>query len=266
MKFVVSKGKIAEALQKDLKAEDEIGMSGLIELFTRVLSEDADMVSEETLQNFLCRETKSYCDMDISVRESSRMISIAKESTGTILEAARANDMERVQSACDELDSVHKKLEQIEQELYLDEETKLFNRRYIFGKKLEDGKSFNEKGVLIVIKIDDFPSIVQEYGQHTSGSVLKYFAKQLSTLLPLPQYETVYFTAAVFVLMISEEQQMVAERKIEGFRASLMNHKFKTSDQKMIRFGFNYGLYPYKGGDFFLPVFKQTMETIGAGD
>jgi len=266
VEFVISKKKFAETLQNSSNPDGVISVSGLIELFTKLLSEDINMVNDDTLQKFLCRETKSYCDLDITVRASSKMISAVKESTETILEATKTNDMKRVQDACSDLDAYHKKLAQIEHDLYTDEATGLFSRRYIFGKKLEDGKTFDEGGVLFVLKINQFTSIFEQYGQHTSESVLKYFAKQLSALLSPPHYEVVHFTAPTFLLMISESQFMVADRKIAGFRSALINHKFKTSDNRIIEFGFDYGSQAYKAGEFFLPIFKQTVEKIGGDD
>lgn len=262
MEFVISKSKLAETLQNSPNPDGMIGMSALIELFTHLLSDDINMVNEETLQKFLCRETKSYCDMDIAVRESTKMISAARESTGTILEAAKSNDMGRVQSACNDLDAYHKKLEQIEHELYQDEATGLFSRRYIFGKKLEDGKTFDEKGVMVVLKIDRFATILDQYGQHTADSVVKYFAKQLSALLAPPHYEVIRFATPTFLLMISEEQQLVVERKIAAFRSSLANHKFKTADSKVIEFNFTYSSLRYQPGEFFLPAFKQVSAQL----
>jgi len=266
VEFVISKKKFAETLQNSSNPEGVIGISGLIELFTRMLSEDINMVNDETLQKFLCRETKSYCDLDLTVRESSKMVSAVKESTETILEAAKTNDMKRVQEACEDLDSYYKKLAQIEHDLYLNETTGLYSRRYIFGKKLEDGKTFDEAGVLFVLKIDQFTSIFEQYGQHTSESVLKYFAKQLSALLPLPHYEVIHFASSIFLLMAKETQFMVADRKIAGFRSALINHKFKTADERVIQFGFNYGSQPYKSGDFFFPVLKQLSSKVGGED
>jgi diguanylate cyclase (GGDEF)-like protein len=84
--------------------------------------------------------------------------------------------------AYSELDEINKKLEAVNQQLttlaIIDELTKLYNRREI-NHRISDLIENNENFSIVMLDLDYFKSVNDEYGHETGDMVLKEFAKIL---------------------------------------------------------------------------------------
>lgn len=238
----------------------ELTLSELIHLYAQIVMEQSDMVDDETLQKLLCRETRSFCDFDTTVQESSRMILDAKRSTETIITAAKENDQQAMEEALEKLQGYQRRIQELEKNLHTDELTGFLNRRYLLGEKLENGRSFAEDGVLFVLQIDRFKAINDEHGFAVGDSVLKFFARNVSSLINPDVYPIIRFSGAMFVMMVHEHQVSVLERKLQGFQGILQKHTFKTSKERIVEFGLVFGRCPYRRGDSFNEVLKKASE------
>lgn len=256
--FAVEANRLSNALEAG--GESELSLVDLIDLYAQIIMDQSDMVDDETIQKLLCKQTKSYCDFDPTMRESSKMILGAKESTANIITAVKENDQEGLERAFEKLKGYQIRIMELEKKLHTDELTEFYNRRYLLSEKLENGKSFQDEGVMFVMQIARFKEINDLHGYAIGDSVLKFFARSISSIIKPDMYEVIRFSGAVFVLMVQEHQVSVIERKLQGLQKVIERHTFKTSKERAVEFGLSYGKHPYRRGENFLSVLKKGAQ------
>lgn len=255
--FSIETNRLASALEAGGGA---LTLMELIDLYAQIIMDQSDMADDETVQKILCKQTRSYCDLDPTIHESSKMILGAKESTETIIAAVKENDHEGLEKAFEKLQGYQIRIKELEKTLHTDELTEFYNRRYLFSQKLENAKTFQDDGILFVMQIDGFKEINDQHGYAIGDSVLKFFARSISSLIKADTYDIIRFSGAVFVLMVQASQSAVIERKLQGLQKVVEKHTFKTSKERIVEFRLSYGKHPYHQGENFLSVLKKGTQ------
>lgn len=257
--FAVDTGRLANALET---GGGSLSLNDLIDLYAQIILDQSDMADDATVQRVLCKQTRMYCDFDPTFQESSRMILGAKNSTESIISAVKEKDETALQEAFEKLQGYQIRIKELEKDLHTDELTSFRNRRYLLSEKLEEGKRFTDEGVLFVMQIDRFREINSEHGFAVGDSVLKFFARSISSIIKPEHYEIIRFSGATFVILAQDHQTAVLERKIQGFAQIIGKHTFKTSKERNVEFGLAYGKSPFHAGELFDTVMKKASTFI----
>lgn len=261
--IVIQSNKLVKALSEcDVNNNSTLSLGDLIDLYAQIMMDQNDIVDDITLQRLLCKQTKSFCDSDPEVKNSSNIICGAKRSTEHIIAAVKSNDNDALNEAFLELSGYQKRIEELEQTLHTDELTHFLNRRYLFSEKLKDVKILPEDGVLFVFLINHFKEINGTYGYEVGDKILKFCAKTISSMIDPKKYKIIRFSGATFVIMAHEDQTSVVERKLAGFQATLQSRPVKISDKEKLKLDFSFGYQPYKAGEEFDTVLSSVSKKL----
>lgn len=261
--IVIKNNRLIKALsQNDVNNDASVSLGDLIDLYAQIMMEQNNMIDDQTLQKLLCKQTKSYCDGDSEVKNSSNIISGAKRSTEHIIAAVKSNDNDALNEAFLELNEYQKRIEELEKSLHTDELTQFLNRRYLFSEQLKDVRILPEDGVLFVFQINHFKEINRTYGYEIGDKIIKFCAKSISAMIDINKYKIIRFAGATFVIIANEDQTLVIERKLAGFQNTLSTRPVKISDEEKLKLHFSYGYQSYKAGEEFDTVLSTMTKRL----
>lgn len=261
--IVIESNKLIKALsESDVNNNAALSLGDLIDLYAQIMLDQNDMIDDKTLQRLLCKQTKSYCDFDPEVKNSSNIISGAKRSTEHIIAAVKSNNNDALNEALSELNGYQKRIEDLEKRLHTDELTHFLNRRYLFSEQLKDVTILPEDGVLFLFQINHFKEINGTYGYETGDKILKFCAKSISTMIDPKKYKIIRFSGATFVIMAHEDQTLLVDRKLAGFQSTLQNRPVKISNEENLKLDFSYGYQSYKAGEEFDTVLSTVSKKL----
>lgn len=261
--IVLESNKLVKALNAgDKQGNSTISLGDIIDLYAQVMMSQNDMIDEKTLQRLLCKQTRSYCDFDPTVQESSKIISDVSRSADNLIMAVESQDKDALDEAFGQFKIYQMRIKELKKTLYMDELTLFFNRRYLLSEKLKESSKFTDNGVLFVLFIDNFQEINHLHGYGDGDKVLKFFASQINTMLDPKHYEIIRFSGAIFVILAKEHQVSVIERRVESFQQMLKHNSFKTSDGGTIKLNFLYGHQPYREEEEFTNLLTKISERL----
>lgn len=260
--LTVENASIIKALQEGGTTENTISLNDLIDLYAQILLNQSDTLSDRELQKLICKKITFYCDSTKEAQESSKIITGVRESTDTILTAIKGNNTQGIELAYKELENYQHRIQKLEKEIFTDELTTLFNRRYLLSKKLHDSTTFKTNGTMYLLNVEDFKALNNQYGYIVGDNVLKYLALHLKKIAGTKHSDVIRFSGAVFILFIHTAQIASIGKQLREFQVALRNHKFKTARQEIISFNFLLAHYDYTAGEAFESVLQQTMDRL----
>ena len=132
-------------------------------------------------------------------------------------------DAEALSSIKEHMIALQERINSLEEEVYIDDLTKAYNRKWLFDKILVDDK-FEKPGVLTFIDLDKFKVINDTYG-HIAGDKVLFLISNV--LRKLDGVEVIRFGGDEFI-MLSFEKDL---EHIESFLTKI-NEGFKTKSFK----------------------------------
>ena len=192
-------------------------------------------------------------DIQEQTKESAKSLSEnAKEA-----KIAIANkDTTTLNAVEDKMDILLEKIIKLQEQVYLDELTKIYNRKYLFDEILEFDY-FKEDGVISFVDLDKFKIINDTYGHIVGDKVLILIANMLNT-----QEDThaIRYGGDEFIIVSSKSIKEV-EEFFEKMSAKLLSKKFKHQD-RTFKVGISYGVESFKKGDAFSEVIEKVDEKM----
>ena len=144
------------------------------------------------------------------------------------------------------------KISKLQEQLYTDELTKVYNRKYLFEEILEDDK-FKDNGVISFIDLDKFKYINDNFGHIVGDKVLVMIAKLLKEL---EDSKVIRYGGDEFIVI-----SYLPFEKVESFfkttTENLKRRFFKYNDEKF-KIGFSYGLLEFNKDDIFSKIVEQV--------
>jgi len=146
---------------------------------------------------------------------------------------------------------LEKKISSLQQELYIDELTHLYNRRWLFEKYLQND-IFSESGVFAFIDINDFKRINDTYGHMVGDKVLNLLGKVLRRI---DNTSAVRFAGDEFIIL----SRIHNEEEIEKILHTV-NHNLKSTNlkhhEKVFTVDFAFGITKFSKSS----SFKKILE------
>jgi diguanylate cyclase (GGDEF)-like protein len=145
-----------------------------------------------------------------------------------------------------QMSSLQQKIDALENIIYIDDLTKVHNRKWLFDKALEDER-FTHDGILTFIDLDNFKSINDNYG-HTAGDKSLYL---IATLLEkIENTEVARLGGDEFLLISKESDTSDIERMLDGINRSFEDKSIKYKEHTF-KLSISYGSENFKKGEDF---------------
>ena len=183
--------------------------------------------------------------------ETEKSTSILKENVSNAKVAIANKDNLALEVIENNMIDLEKKISLLQQELYIDELTHLYNRRWLFEKYLQND-TFQENGVFAFIDINDFKRINDTYGHMVGDKVLNLLGKVLRRI---DNTFAVRFAGDEFIIL----SQIHNEEEIEKILHTV-NHNLKSTNlkhnEKVFTVDFAFGITKFSKNN----TFKKIME------
>ncbi|RCW62529.1 diguanylate cyclase domain-containing protein [Saliterribacillus persicus] len=157
-----------------------------------------------------------------------------------------------------EITKTKQREKQIHDLAYCDHLTKIYNR-VSFNHTLENWLKNKATFVLLILDLDSFKSINDQYGHYTGDEVLKYFAELLNKSVG-PSDFVARLSGDEFVIMLDDDKQ--TEYVINKIRSNLEEpFEFADDQSLMISTSIGVALYP-RDGEFLDELFKEADDRM----
>jgi diguanylate cyclase (GGDEF)-like protein len=156
-----------------------------------------------------------------------------------------------------EVIKLEKTLSNLEENLYIDELTNIYNRRWLYEKFLKDEK-FQQNGTFAFLDLDNFKSVNDNYGHLVGDKVLKTIG---SLLKKVDKSLALRFAGDEFILISTSKNKNQLSSLLKNARKNLLNTKLKHKNQ-IFTISFSFGILDFKKGDDFKKIFKKSDDLM----
>jgi len=211
-------------------------------------------IDEQDKEQALTYALKKIQDMKYATEESASTLKthIQKARTAII----QKNDV-ALKSIEDAVTALEKKIIDLQENLYIDELTQNYNRRWMYEKFLNIEK-FKQNGLFAFIDIDNFKSVNDNYGHLTGDKVLKMIG---SLLRKVENASAIRFAGDEFILISSDYNLNKLSRLLEMIKHNLKATNLKHED-KIFNVSFSFGIIKYTKDANFKEIFKKADDLM----
>jgi diguanylate cyclase (GGDEF)-like protein len=170
-------------------------------------------------------------------------------------------DIDGLNKVKNDFNEMKKKIEELENELYVDELTGIHNRKYLNSKIIEDNK-IKEEGEFFIIDLNDFKFINDTYGHIIGDKTLQIFTSTLKNKFDKisKEIEFIRFAGDEFIIIspihYSNSVVSILEEVKELFNKRHIKVKDKLNSSFQIKF--SYGNKKFEKNESYEEIFNKT--------
>ena len=184
--------------------------------------------------------------------ETERSTSALKENVVNARIAIENKDNMALQYIENNMVELEFKIASLKEELYVDELTRLYNRRWLFEKFLKDDH-FISNGLLAFIDINAFKAVNDQFGHLVGDKVLHVMGKVLKKV---HNTTAIRFAGDEFLILYNSENEEEIHKILHTVNLNLKKTPFKHNEE-IFYIDFSFGVSPFKAKD----SFKSVLET-----
>lgn len=160
-------------------------------------------------------------------------------------------DAAGLMKANEQVKKLKTQIESLQNEIFKDELTKLYNRKYLFHKLLDEKGSFQKEGYAVLIDINNFRKINQKYGQIIADNVLIYTVNFILKKLSNENIKStaIRYAGDKFIFLFKKEYAKKINDLFKNIRLDLVNSTVKSKSGHIISISFCFGGITYKPKD-----------------
>ncbi len=174
-------------------------------------------------------------------------------------DAIEQENREVLQEVKEHMRELQNKIAKLENEIYIDTLTKVYNRKWLFDKELEND-TFKESGVMTFIDLDSFKSINDTYGHLAGDKVLLLVANML---VKIEGCEILRYGGDEFILISYLRNKTEIEHDLHLLNESFTNKSLKFQG-KTFKISLSFGSSTFHEGDTFKEVAQAVDEKMYA--
>lgn len=185
--------------------------------------------------------------------ETERSASALKENVMNAQIAITNKDNMALQFIENNMIELESKIASLLEELYIDELTRLYNRRWLFEKFLKDDH-FKNVGHLAFIDINHFKDVNDKFGHIIGDKVLHVIGKVLKKV---PNATAIRFAGDEFLMLTDYHSEEEIRKILHTVNQNLLKTPFKHN-QELFYIDFSFGITPFKAKDSFKNVLEDA--------
>ncbi len=182
-----------------------------------------------------------------------------KENIDLATVAIHDKDEEALTAIKEHMSALQKRISALEEEVYIDDLTKAYNRKWLFDKVLVNDK-FENDGVLTFIDLDNFKTINDSYG-HIAGDKVLFLISNL--LKKLEGVDVIRYGGDEFVMISFEKDVGYIEDYIEKINQGFTTKSFKFQGHTF-KVSLSSGSSSFKMGENFHQITAMVDEKMYA--
>jgi len=185
--------------------------------------------------------------------ETERSASALKENVINAKIAITNKDNMALQYIEDNMVELETKIASLLEELYIDDLTRLYNRRWLFDKFLKDDH-FKSNGYLAFVDINHFKDVNDKFGHIIGDKVLHVIGKVLKKV---HNTTAIRFAGDEFIILSEQHDNDEIHKILHTVNQNLLKTPFKHN-QELFYIDFSFGVASFKVKDSFKKVLEDA--------
>jgi len=247
----------ANAMKEDYDMTQNITSVDIFDTFVKTLSVETNVLSPEKLKGLVFRQFKEYGDFDETVEAVAQSVCDIKQSTQDAITAIDKKDTGALKAAYEKLKAYEERIQKMETDMYTDEVTGMYNRKYLLKHLLDDEECFKSDGVLIHVSINNFLKINNEHGHDSGDAVIKYVSKLFQKNLKIMGVHFIRYMGVQFVAVVKEGVATKAEKVCQDTADLILKQKFKTRSGEHLSVDLQVDVLKFVKAQSFQEVYKK---------
>jgi len=202
---------------------------------------EANVVFQDSIEEAVSLASKKLLKIEEGV---SKHATLLDENLGDAQKAIEAQDLEQIQHIKKRIESLKTALSTLRKELYKDELTLIYNRKWLFQSFLCNER-FKSEGILAFIDLNDFKKINDQFGHLVGDKVLRFFASRLDHF---DDVSAVRYAGDEFLMLFKNTSITEVEKRLQHFAHELEHKHFKVGEDDF-KITFSYGLTTFHVDD-----------------
>jgi diguanylate cyclase (GGDEF)-like protein len=178
--------------------------------------------------------------------ETQSGIKSLKENIDLATIAINDEDTTALATIKEHMGTLFERIAALEEEVYIDDLTKVYNRKWLFDKVLKD-EAFQQEGVLTFVDLDKFKNINDTYGHIAGDKVLFLIA---NILKKLDGVDIIRYGGDEFIMITFSQSLEHMESHIKKINEGFEHKSFKFQG-KTFKVSISAGSSSFKDGDNF---------------
>lgn len=161
-----------------------------------------DKAYNKDLENTIYQEFNQIEDYMSNLSEKSSQLN---ESINESKEAIKNKDTKKLTKIYEDIENLQKELNELKNDVYKDDTTKTFNRKWIYKKFLNKDLTFKDNGVSVLVNILNLEYIQKEYGELISTNLVAFIVTKLKSELKNNNldFKVARFTEDQFIFFVN---------------------------------------------------------------
>ena len=243
--------------EEDYEKDQNLTSVDIFDTFVHALAKETNMLTSEKLKGLVFRQFKEYGDFDETMQNVSQSVSDIKQSTQDAIVAIDKKDESGLKSAYNQLKTYQERILKLEEDMYTDEVTGVYNRKYLLNHELEAGEKFKTDGMLIHICINNFAQINKEHGHESGDVVIKYISKLFQKNLGSMEIHFIRYIGVNFVVLAKEAVSTKAAAICQQTADLILSKKFKTKSGEVLHIDLQVDTVSYKKAQGFQELYEN---------
>ncbi len=213
---------------------------------------DPDELTQNTLDFTLHKVYKIEKETKANTQLLQKNIDLATE-------AIDHADKELLKAVQQQMEELNHRISMLEEQVYLDELTKAYNRKWLFEKFLIDEK-FLKNGTLVFVDVDKFKEINDTYGHITGDKVLAMITQLTKKL---KDTHTIRYGGDEFILISPHADAKHLQLQMQVLCKTLDTKLFKYQGNTF-QVHISYGITMFRAGDDFQEIIGKVDQLMYA--
>ncbi len=207
-------------------------------------------INEKEKEKALIYALNKIQKMKDETEKSTKILKTNIQKAKTAIKEKNIDDLKAIEEA---MISLERRIIHLQEDLYIDELTHIYNRRWLYEKYLVSEK-FNHDGVFAFVDIDKFKNVNDNYGHLTGDKVLTMIG---SLLRKINDAFAVRFAGDEFILISKNLNKEKLTKLLEAIRNNLKATNLKY-ENKTFNITFSFGIVDFNNNDNFKEIFKKV--------
>ncbi|MDD3343789.1 MAG: GGDEF domain-containing protein [Sulfurospirillaceae bacterium] len=189
--------------------------------------------------------------------ETEKSTSILKENVNNAKTAIANKDNIALSIIENNMIDLEKKITMLQQELFVDELTHLYNRRWLFEKYLNNDQ-FDENGTLAFIDLNNFKHVNDVYGHIVGDKVLNVLGKVLKRI---DDSMAIRFAGDEFIVISHQHTKEELKKVLNTVNRNLRSTNLKHGEH-VFHVDFAFGIVSFAKQDSFKTILELADEAM----
>ncbi|MFC2074453.1 GGDEF domain-containing protein [Campylobacterota bacterium] len=254
--LTITHAEFKKEMDANFSEDQNITSLDIFDTFVAALEKDTNVLDSEALKALVFNQFKTYGDFDKTMNEVAQKLSEIHTSTGDAIKAIDGKDTGGLKDAYSKLKAYQQRINELEQDVYSDDLTGAYNRKYLMSQELDKDENFKSDGHLMHIKINNFLDINREHGHESGDAVLRLISKSLQKRLRPMGVHLIRYLGVQFVVLAKPTVSKKVEVIFDDTVNTILEQKFKAHSGKVFSIDIQFEHQAYSKGQ----NFKQICE------